>query len=84
MSFFIYVREENFRLAEGEQEEVEKTHRDVSLFFFCAVLRGIKQTPRSGRRFMCTERKVESGISSRRACGEFGKGAQARVSMETG
>lgn len=34
MSFFIYVREENFRLAEGEQEEVEKTHRDVSLFFF--------------------------------------------------
>ena len=53
-------------------------------FLFCAVLRGIKQTPRSGRRFMCTERKVESGISSRRACGEFGKGAQARVSMETG
>ena len=41
MSFFIYVREENFRLAEREQEEVEKTHRDVS-FFVCAVLGGKK------------------------------------------
>ena len=71
-------------MAEVEQEEVEKTHRDVSLFFFCAVLGGIKQTPRSGRRFMCTERKVESGTSSGWICGGFGKGAQARASMETG
>ena len=78
-------------MAEGDREEQAElikrrsTYRDVS-FFVCAVLGGekIKQTPRSGRRFMCTERKVESGISSRRACGEFGKGAQARVSMETG
>ena len=29
-------------MAEVEQEEVEKTHRDVSLFFFCAVLGGDK------------------------------------------
>lgn len=77
-------------MAEGEQEEQaelikrKSTYRDVS-FFVCAVLgEKIKQTPRSGRRFMCTERKVESGTSSGRACGEFGKGAQARVCMETG
>lgn len=78
-------------MAEEDREEQaepikrESTYRDVS--FLSARFWGgkkIKQTPRSGRRFMCTERKVESGTSSGRACGEFGKGAQARVCMETG
>lgn len=73
------------RLGGTSRADKERKHlQRCESFLFCAVLQGIKQTPRSGRRFMCTERKVESGISSRRACGEFGKGAQARVSMETG
>ncbi len=41
MSFFIYVREENFQLAEGDREEQaelikrKSTYRDVSAFFVC-------------------------------------------------